>query len=181
MRTLYELSQELRPEIESSDKLMAALRSYAKFDLEDRHAHDLPIPRLGAGENNAHFDLGVLRSGLPLAIRENHILYDSGKQQRNIAEHYAQDLEVAREEGKTTHKVCVAIKATPVDTDEWAERYFVIVQNLQDSGEFVPAAPEQEFGFLNGEPIWYDFPDQSYGIEPLFTADEAVIHVEGLG
>ncbi|MDO8643025.1 MAG: hypothetical protein Q7R76_05620 [Candidatus Woesearchaeota archaeon] len=173
MGDIYQASQELKPRIESARTIMDALRDYSV-----NGAGECSLESLGSGLSNTHFRLGELESGLWLATRENFILEDCSMQ-RVVAEMYARHLEYAHKEGKRTSRVCLAVKVPSVDIDEIPDRYFLIVEDFTHGGtaRFIPGQRGEEYGMLNGERVYYDFPDDIQPVEFRFTDDRSVLHM----
>ena len=174
MGRVYQFSQELKPRIELSVTLMDALRNYS-----GSHPYDCTLYPLGAGNTNVHFRLGQLESGLWLATREN-LTFEDSPLQRIVTENYARQLEFNNERGRTTSRICLGVKVPSPDLEVVEDRYFIIVEDFTQGGnaDFRPGHGGQDCGTVNGEIVYYDFPDQVHQVDFKFMDDSSVIQVK---
>jgi hypothetical protein len=174
MESIYDEAQGFKAQVEASNEVMGALRTYARYD-----PFSCPLPSLGSGTSNDHCRLGQLESGLWLATREN-VIFPEGIVQRWVSEGYAQQLQRRRNSGGKTPRVCLGVHAhNPSDGGE--DRHFLIVEDLGANGtaEFLPGGSEQQWGTVNGEEVFYDFPDEIREPEEyLLMLEELMVHVD---
>ena len=195
MESFFDLSQKYKNEIENSPKILGALALYTNSmdsrtladiidNNQDYHrAKKIPLPHLGTGTTNTHFQLGKLESGAWIATRERHwyTIYNL----RDVLENYSQEIAACADEGGLTSKFCVGVKVhdqrkktAPANMKK--ERLLLLIEDLTRgySSDFHPAGYKEHFGTLDGRKVFHDPFDNFDKVEIYqFMSDESMTHL----